>query len=273
MKVSGDETGVKLVIFTDLDGTLLDAGTYSFEKALPALDLIRQRKIPLVLVSSKTRAELEVLRKRLNNSHPFISENGGGIFIPEGYFPFSVEGISTSGYRLISLGMPYGAVRRRFVALRERLGIGVRGFGDMTDREVADLTGLTMAEASLAKERDYCEPFVFEGDPDERFMQEIEREKLRWTQGRLFHIMGDHHKGKAVEILTRMYVQQYGAVKTIGLGDSLNDLAFLLAVDQAVLVKKKNGKHDDRIAVPGLLRTNGAGPEGWNEAVLRLLEK
>ena len=65
------------VIFTDLDGTLLDADTFSFDPAEPALRLIRARSIPLILSSSKTRAEIEVYRKRLDNSHPFISENGG----------------------------------------------------------------------------------------------------------------------------------------------------------------------------------------------------
>ena len=50
-------TTPKLVIFTDLDGCLLDRETYSFEPAQAALRLIREKKIPLVLVSSKTRVE------------------------------------------------------------------------------------------------------------------------------------------------------------------------------------------------------------------------
>ena len=79
----------RMIIVTDLDGTLLHPRTYSFEEALPALKLVRERGVPLVLCSSKTRAELEVCRKRLDNGHPFISENGGGIYLPAGYFPFS----------------------------------------------------------------------------------------------------------------------------------------------------------------------------------------
>ncbi|MDH4162625.1 MAG: HAD-IIB family hydrolase [Nitrospirota bacterium] len=271
MTMSRDAAGSRLVIFTDLDGTLLDGSTYSFEKALPALEMVRQRRVPLVFVSSKTRAELEVWRERLQNAHPFISENGGGIFLPEGYFPFPLDAVPWEGYRLITLGMPYEAVRRRFIAMRERLNIKARGFGDMTDREVADLTALPLADARLAKQRDFEEPFVFEGSPDDRLMQEIEREGLRWTQGEFFHIMGDHHKGRAVEMLTRLYVQQHGPVTAFGIGDSLNDLPFLLAVDRPVLVRKMNGRHDDRINIPGLIRTNGIGPEGWNEAILSLL--
>ena len=73
-----------IIIFTDLDGTLLDK-KYSYESALPALALIESHKIPLVLCSSKTRSEIEFYRTKLNNDHPFICENGGGIFIPIGY--------------------------------------------------------------------------------------------------------------------------------------------------------------------------------------------
>ena len=65
-----------LIIFTDLDGTLLDSG-YSFRKAMPALRLIKEKDIPLVLCSSKTKTEIDYYRKKLENDHPFVSENGG----------------------------------------------------------------------------------------------------------------------------------------------------------------------------------------------------
>src|SRR5512135_2792694 len=76
----------KIVIFTDLDGTLLDEVNYSWSEAQPALNLIKSGATPLILCSSKTRAELEAYRVQLDNHHPFIAENGGGIFIPRGYF-------------------------------------------------------------------------------------------------------------------------------------------------------------------------------------------
>lgn len=261
----------RLIIVTDLDGSLLHPRTYSFEEARPALELIRQREIPLVICSSKTRAEIEVYRKRLGNAHPFISENGGGIFIPGGYFPFHVSGDQQDGYELISLGSSYEEIRKRFAALRKRLGTAVRGFGDMSVEEVAALTGLTLEESGLAKQRDFGEPFIFPGKAEDRFLREIEGEGLSWTQGKFFHLMGDHHKGRAANILRRLYEQRDGAVTSVGIGDSLNDLPLLLSVDVPVLVKKENNRHDARIDIPGLVRTKGVGPAGWSEAVLELL--
>ncbi|RMG01121.1 MAG: mannosyl-3-phosphoglycerate phosphatase, partial [Nitrospirae bacterium] len=97
---------MKVIIFTDLDGTLLRADDYSFSEAKEALSLIKRRGIPLVIVSSKTRAEIEVYREKLGNTHPFVSENGGGVFIPLGYFE-NTDGEMVDQYRLIRLGRRY----------------------------------------------------------------------------------------------------------------------------------------------------------------------
>ena len=261
----------KIVIFTDLDGTLLHPLTYSYQEALPALELVRKREIPLVLCSSKTRAEIEVYRKRLDNGHPFISENGGGIFVPQGYFPFSVGGVLWGEHSLTVLGMPYDAIRKEFVRFRESLNSRVKGFGDMTVEEIAALTGLSRDEASLAKEREFDEPFVFEGAPDERFLRAVKLAGLRWTRGRLYHVMGESDKGKAVGMLKKWYESEYGRIVSVGLGDGLNDLPLLREVDHPVLVRKEDGTYEETINLPNLIRADGVGPAGWNRAVLRLL--
>jgi len=261
----------KTVIFTDLDGTLLDEASYSHAKALSALSVIAASGTPLILCSSKTRAELEEYRARLDNAHPFVAENGGGIFIPRGYFSTPVEAEEANGYQLILLGTPYAEIRHHFVRLREQLHVKVRGFADMMVAEVAALTGLSEGEAALSKQRDFDEPFIFEGEPDENFLHAIETAGLRWTQGRIFHIMGNHDKGRAVSILVSLYKKQFGGVASIALGDSLNDLPMLLAVDRPVLVRHKDGSFDTRISIPDLLKTQLPGAAGWNEAMLQLL--
>jgi len=60
----------KPVFFTDLDGTLLDFHTYSFNPALPALEHLKAHEVPLIICSSKTRAEIEFYRNKLDNNHP-----------------------------------------------------------------------------------------------------------------------------------------------------------------------------------------------------------
>lgn len=261
----------KTLIITDLDGTLLHPATYSFDAALPALGLVEARAIPLILCSSKTRAEIEIYRQRLHNIHPFIAENGGGIFIPHGYFATPVTAATLDGHQVIVLGTPYAEIRKRFVELRDQYKVAARGFGDMSVDEIAVLTGLSHDEAALSGQRDFDEPFIFDGEPDERFLQAIEESGLHWTQGQFFHIMGNHDKGRAVELLKALYEREYGEVASIGLGDALNDLPMLAAVEQPVLVKHEDGSYEKRIDLHGMLKTRLAGPEGWNETILELL--
>lgn len=240
---------------------------------MPALNLIRERDIPFILCSSKTRGEIELYRTRLKNSHPFISENGGGIFIPKGYFKFTIKGEIRDNYIIIKLGTPYEDIRKVFIDIREGLRIKVKGFGDMTAKEMADLAGLSIIEADLAKKRDFDEPFVFEEGElrVEKFLKAIEESGLNWTKGRFFHILGDNNKGRAVKILKCLYEKAYGKIKTIGLGDSLNDLPLLQEADYPVLVQKEDGSYETRIDLPNLIKTDGVGPEGWANAVMGLI--
>lgn len=260
----------RLVIFTDLDGTLLHPRTYSFGPAAPALAEIREKNVPLILCSSKTRSEIELYRKRLGNRDPFICENGGAVFIPEGYFPFEVEGEKRDGYSVIVLGRPYSEIREIFTRVN-RSGL-IKGFGDMTAEEVSHLTGLPPSEASLALNREFDEPFIFmdRGADKDEFLNAIEASGLRWTSGKVHHAIGDNNKGMAVRILKTLFEKALGAIKTAGLGDGLNDMPMLMEVDRPVLIPKEDGSYE-ALLLPNLVRQTGAGPVGWNNAVKRLL--
>jgi mannosyl-3-phosphoglycerate phosphatase family protein len=268
---SKNHSRIKMVIFTDLDGTLLHPKTYSFQEAASALELIREKDIPLVLCSSKTKAEMEVHRRRLKNDHPFIVENGAAVFVPRGYFPFLCSATGED-YLVTSFGKSYGEIRRSFVRLREMQHTPVKGFGDMTTEEVAVLTGLSVEEASLAQKRDFSEPFVFEKSIDEGFLNAVLEHGLHWTRGRLFCLMGDHDKGRAVRLLKQWYVLKYGAILSVGIGDGLNDLPLLREVDHPILVQKEDGGYDRGIDFPDLRRARGIGPQGWNRVLLELLK-
>lgn len=266
----------QLVLFTDLDGTLLDAETYSWEAAKPALGRLEEQALPWILCTSKTRAELGPLRHRMSHRHPFIVENGGAVLIPSGYFtvPFIAHRV-VGTYQAIELGKPYPLLRTTLIELARETGTVLNGFGDMGAEEIARQTGLSLEEAERAKAREYDEPFIMEGSPEQKQAvdRRIESKGFHLTRGgRFYHLTGDNDKGRAVQILSEIYRRQYGPIITVGLGDSLNDLPMLAAVDRPILVQKPDGCHDDAIALPKLERAEGIGPVGWNRAVLRLLQ-
>jgi len=261
----------EFVIFSDLDGTLLDHRNYSFEPASKALELISSKNIPLILCSSKTRKEIELYRSLLENNHPFISENGGAIFIPEKYFSKKYGYDRNIGeYRVIEIGTPRDKLTTALRQITDKTGIKIKTFSDMSADEIAELTDLDLQTASLAMERDYSEPFVLE---DEKFtatiVKEINQKGYMHTRGgRFHHILGGNDKGKAVSMLTDIYKSKYGDVKTVGLGDSMNDLAMLKVVGTPILVQKPNGTYDPGIKLPDLVYAQGIGPSGWNSSIL-----
>lgn len=261
------------IVFSDLDGTLLDHYTYSFHEATAALDALRSKGFPLILCTSKTRSEIIHWRRRLRNQDPFIAENGGGIFFPSSVsMPRELSYRKLGSFRVIDLGLPYREVLKRLKGIRGNVPFRINGFSDMTPQEVAALTGLDTEEASRAKKRDYSEPILIEGD-DRILVESLEDAGLVLNKGgRFYHVMGKHDKGKAVRIVIDIYKHGKGEIRTIAFGDSLNDLPMLEAVDIPVLVKKPNGRHEPGISLPNLILSDGVGPKGWNMNLLEILE-
>jgi mannosyl-3-phosphoglycerate phosphatase len=258
------------VVFTDLDGTLLDRATYSYAEALPAVKLLLSRKIPIVFCSAKTRAEQEVYRSQLGVLDPFIVENGGAIFIPRGYFPFDFEhDRDLDEYLVIELGTPCREIRAALERLRAEKRLSFKGFGDMRPEEVASVTGLDLEMARKAKQREYSETLIADGTPPEveQVLRAIGEVGLHWTHGGSFYeVTGNSDKGRATSILTRLLRRKLGEIRTIGLGDSLNDQPLLAVVDTPVLVQKPQGGWE-KMDLPNLRLVEGIGPVGWKQAL------
>jgi len=263
---------VGLVVFSDLDGTLLEHHTYSYEAARPALAELRRRGIPLVLCSSKTRAELLPLHAELGLNAPFIAENGGGVFAPADSLLARGDGWQEAGegWRMLPIGLPVVEVRRRLAGFQERFG--ARGFGQMSDAEVARLTGLSKAQATLARRREFNEPVLLADEArSQEFAAAAQEAGLPAVRGgRFWHLLGGGDKGKAVRLLIIFYAKRDPALVSLALGDAPNDLSMLAAVNRPVLVARPDGSHAP-LELAGLRREPLPGPAGFNQAVLAAL--
>jgi mannosyl-3-phosphoglycerate phosphatase len=262
-----------LIIFSDLDGTLLDPESYSFDGARPALALLKDMGIPLVLVSSKTRAEAEVWRERLDNHDPFIVENGGALYVPRTYFPFPLQAPAyRDGYAVIEFGSPYIELVETLRAASSESQCRVIGFNDMSIQEVSLRCGLSIDLALLAKQREYDEPFEILDPRVEPLLRCIEGRKKQWTRGgRFYHILGANDKSHCVRLLTHFYQRAFGEVSTVGLGDSLNDARFLKAVDTPIILESAESARL-LAKLPQARQTDLPGSEGWNRAIMEILQ-
>ena len=130
---------IPLLVFTDLDGSLLDHDDYGFAAAQPALSQLRALHVPLVPATSKTLAELRALAQPLGLQHPLIVENGCAICLPDGYFPLQDNGERSDGYRLLRLAPDYTVLLAELRQLRDAHGFRFRGCHDMDADEVSRL--------------------------------------------------------------------------------------------------------------------------------------
>lgn len=252
------------IVFTDLDGTLLDHETYAWQAAGPAIDRLRALAIPWIFVTSKTRAETEHWRRLLGNEHPYVVENGAAAYWPAAYFPEEPRSA-------LVWGLPYAEVLSGLAAATGEVGCRIRGFHQMSVEEVAAACGLPFGLAALARQREFDEPFeLLDPAAEAELEAALARRRLRLSRGgRFHHASGPADKAGAVRALQQLYEKYSGPVTTIGLGDALNDLEMLRAVDRPVIIRSAQSA---RLAseLPHALLTERPGPEGWNAAILAL---
>lgn len=259
------------MIFTDLDGTLLDHHDYSFAQALPALEKIRQLQIPLVINSSKTYAEIKDIRTQMHNDWAFAVENGAAVFLPTGRVSRD-----DSNMEQVILGTPHADILKIIHHLRERSGYFFKGFSDYSAEELAVETGLTEIQATRAKQRLASEPLKWQDSQEKLalFKQALEATGLQLIQGgRFLHVMGHNDKSSAMAWLLNKFREQQ-KILTIALGDSQNDLKMLEQADFAAVIRKVDGSHLQLDKSPDrVIYSQHPAPLGWQEVMDQLFAK
>lgn len=253
---------VSLLVFSDLDGTLIDHNSYSWDPARDALERLTSVSAGLVLASSKTAREISSIRADMGwEAWPSIVENGAGL-LPA----FEAEPLQSEDYdqiRAILDGLPLD-LRRSFT-----------GFGDLTAHEVAEVTGLDAKAAAQAKERSFSEPGLWTGSAEEKaaFLSLLKASGVTAQQGGRFLTLS-FGKNKVDQM--RVLIDHYSPQHTLALGDAPNDIDMLETADFGVIIANPHrpplpllkGEAQGRIS-----RTTKAGPLGWNGAVLDLIKK
>jgi len=262
-----------LLVFSDLDGSLLDHYTYSFDAALPAIRALERHNIPLVLASSKTSEEMLELRAALGNEHPFIVENGAAVYVPCDYFPVEPGPTVRQGdYRVRELAPGRDRWLAELAQLREEFPRQFESFHDAGVAGIAAMTGLSEARARAASRRRYSEPVKWLGTPGDeaRFIRRLERAGATVARGgRFLSVSGDCDKGRALAWLRNLYreMNPAGAVADLAVGDSDNDRLMLEAAGTALLIRSPVHGFPTLAREEGVIFSDCPGPAGWAEGV------
>lgn len=293
-------------MFTDIDGTLVDINTAEYGKETDKLiRLIKERNIPLILTSAKTRLEQNKIREDLGISDPFIVENGGAIVIPKGYFPdyalrdikyplretqeIKNEARDVNHEIVVELGKPADYIRAKLSDIRKKYSINFRGVADISVEKLSNLALISREQAKRMAQRNYGETILqIQSEDIARFIKYVQEDGMKVIHGgRFFDVTVGTDKGIAVGILKKLFKDKFhNNVTFFGIGDSTNDIPMLNLMDIPILVqrqdstwvddgeiKMKNAVDSSRSSISSnkLIKVEGIGPNGWENAIHKII--
>ncbi|MDT0594313.1 HAD-IIB family hydrolase [Glaciecola petra] len=265
------------LVFSDLDGTLLDHYSYSFEEAEQTIEALKRYQIPLVLNTSKTFDEVLAIQDEMQIHGPFVVENGAAIYIPKSFFPEKPKGTTwRNGFWMKS----FTHKRQHWQNILKKLNVDFEGcfemFSEMPIERIIELTGLDQQSAINASKREFGEPLYWHAN------EELKKQLINSATnlgasplqgGRFLHIGGNTNKGKVLSWLCNEFERQnQGQVTTsIALGDGNNDIAMLEAADVSVRITSPVNPPPILQKTKLVYTSPVDGPKGWSQVLNQLI--
>jgi mannosyl-3-phosphoglycerate phosphatase len=261
------------VVVSGIGGCLLDPVTADYDPARPAIAALASLTVPLVLCSSRPRAEVELVSRLFGLGAPMIVENGAALIVPDGHLPNGVPGGRREGqHHVLRLGPPRERLREALAEIAAAAGTPVRLVADLPpgDRPAG---GFPAGGRWACYE--YTDPFLVDSDEREAALaREAEARGLSVARaGRVLHLLDGADKGLALRTLLSLYEREGMRPRTVALGAWVLDLPMLRAAHRPVVLPAAGGRLEPLLVqeLPGAERARRGGPAGWNDAVLAVL--
>ena len=257
-----------IVIFTDLDGSLLHRDTFKFDTIKDYIKSLVNRGVIIIPNSSKTEKEIEKFIEELGVNLPYISENGSSIH----------------GLNLITSNFPDKLILSREKAellkifenkVPEKLKEKCFQISKMSKKEKENILGQKDERLKDALNRKYTLPFLFNGDKNEknRLLKILNSNSLSLQEGgRVYNLCDNINKVKSMNRVIKILKKTEDKIKTIAVGDNFNDLEMLRNCDIPCLVFNDKFKLD-QININNLIFSNKPSPEGWADVIKMALVK
>lgn len=252
---AGEDGPPRVVVFTSVDGTLLDARTFRAGRSGETIRRLREEGIPVIPVSVMTLDEIAPIAADLELGDAMIIEAGGAI-------ARRVD----DGWQVEPCGPPAETLLDVVAAIEQRSGANLLIYSALPESQAARVSGRSGEMLRASTRRRFSEPFLIEsGEPDAvaRAAAEI---GFSVRRGRRFlHLCRECDEGEA---FTRLR-QELGCEIAIGVGGAAVDAEFLGRADVAIIVPGPDGEPDPelRTTLPQARIAPRPGPEGWAAAV------
>ena len=257
-----------IIVFTDLDGTLLHRDTFQFDTIKNYIKSLINKGVIIIPNSSKTEIEIEKFNEELGVNLPFISENGASIH----------------GLNLITSNFPNKLIvsREKEELLKifenkvpEKLKQKCFQISKMSKKDQENILGQKDEKLKNALNRKYTLPFLFKGDKNEknRLLKLLSANSLTLQEGgRVSNLCDNVNKVKSMNKVVKILKKIKEKIITIAVGDNYNDLDMLKNCDIPCLVFNDQFKLD-QINIDNLIFSNKPSPEGWADVIKKALAK
>ena len=259
----------KIIIFTDLDGSLLNKDTFRFDEIEDYFRELVSKDIKIIPNTSKTEAELLDFNKLYNLNLSFIAENGSSIHglnlihsnLPE---KVSLSRSTDQIYKVYNEKIPSDLKQKITFILK------------LKSKEQKEIFGLPLNKMLLATKRDHSIPIQFDGTESEKneFFNIINESGLTiQTGGRIMNICDNTNKSKAmVKTIELIKDETNDEIITIGVGDNHNDIDMLKETDYSCLVKNDNFD-SSLVNIENLIKSSEPSPLGWADVIKTAIQK
>jgi mannosyl-3-phosphoglycerate phosphatase len=259
------------VVFCAIDFLIPQGGRIrpGFDEFSVTLD---HANVPAVWVTTRSRGQMDDPLRKLAHNHPFIAEEGCGVYLPEGYFHLRpAKTLRLGRFTCIPIAEPQPAAREALESLSEETGVSVVGLRSLSPREVVQNSGLPVREAELARQRDFDELFFFAGASDrdvDRFLAEGRRRKFQLRKhGVLWSLAVGASLRLCIRELSKLYDRALRShPKVLGIATPQESSELFAACDRGIVLS--NGATDSGQSHPSKTREIPlSAPDAWERVL------
>src|SRR5208282_167507 len=242
---------------------------------VPGLDefaaTLDHRGIPAVWLTSRTRLQMDEPRRKLTHHHPFIAEDGCGVFLPEDYFhlrpnssPSKPRGMATvrlGRFTCLPIAEQQPAASEALETLAAETGVSLVPLRSLPPRELAQNANLPPREAELARQRDFDELFFFAGASQqdiENFQDAGRAQNMQLRQrGVLWSLAIGASVRRCVGELSKLYDRALRShARSIGIATPGQESTLFAACDRSILLTDGGELEPDVSAARAATRAN-----------------
>ena len=255
-----------VLIFTDLDGSLLDKKKFHFTKAKKYIRELISKDVLIIPNTSKTENEIKLFLKELNLKLPFISENGSEIH--------NINLIKKKFPKRITLARTKKIIYKIFEKNTDKTILDKCDFiYKMSKRNQTKVLGLKGKKLQASLKRKFTFPFIFRGSLAQKNSLLSNSNKLGISiqeGGRVMNLGDKVNKGLALrKVIKILKNNKKNNLSTIAVGDNANDLSMLKTSNYPCIISNKSIKINNR----NKIFTNRPAPMGWVTVVKKAIDK